>query len=94
MKRQGVDLTACKVFIGYRHKNHKYEEARECFRLFDKRDRGMVTNTDLKSSLPNYLDFPVTQQDIDDFIAECGGVDDGNGSAIDVNQFTNMYLGK
>ena len=95
MKRQGVDLTACKVFVGYRHKYHKYEEARECFRLFDKRDKGMVTTGDLKASLPNYLDFPVTQQDIEDFVNECGGQEDGTGSgSIDVNKFTDMYLGK
>ena len=39
----------------------------------------MVTTQDLKSSLPNYLDFPVTQQDIEDFVNECGGGEDGTG---------------
>jgi hypothetical protein len=45
-------------------KGGKDEEAKECFKLFDKRDKGYVTSNDLKSVLPNYLEFPVTDMEI------------------------------
>ena len=40
LKRQAVDLEVVKYVVGYRwNKTGKEEEARECFKLFDKRDR-------------------------------------------------------
>ena len=61
MRAQGVELDACRAFLGYRwNKGGKLEEAAECFNLFDKKERGMINAQDLKAVLSNYLDFQVT----------------------------------
>ena len=77
VKRTGVALPETKFFVGYRWgKGGKGEEARECFKLFDKKDRDVINAGDLKAMLANYLEFPVTQADIDEFIGMCNGGDD------------------
>jgi Ca2+-binding EF-hand superfamily protein len=64
------------------------DEARECFRLFDKRDKGYITANDLKQVLPNYLEFPVTDSEISELIQEC----DPNGSGnIVFRDFARLY---
>ena len=48
--------------VTYRwNKGGKNEEARECFKLFDKRERGFVNAQDLKAVFSDYLEFPVTE---------------------------------
>ena len=74
LKRQAVDFDTVKFVVGYRwNKSGKEDEARECFKLFDKRDRNYINAGDLKQVLSNYLEFPVSENDIQDFINECGG---------------------
>ena len=74
LKRQGVDFDVCKYVVGYRwNKSGREDEARECFKLFDKRDKNYITASDLKQVLSNFLEFPVSEQDINDFIYECQG---------------------
>lgn len=64
-KRTSVDFDAVRLSIAYRwNKGGKEEEARECFRLFDKREKNYITANDLKSVLPHYLEFPVTDAEI------------------------------
>lgn len=54
-----------RLAVSYRwNKGGREEEARDCFRLFDKRDKSYITSNDLKQVLPNYLEFPVTDQEI------------------------------
>ena len=49
LKRQAVDFDAVKFVVGYRwNKSGKEDEARECFKLFDKRDRNYINAGDLK----------------------------------------------
>ena len=61
VKRQGVCLPETKFFVGYRwNKGGKQEEAREAFKLFDKKDRDVINAGDLKAMLANYLEFPVS----------------------------------
>ena len=65
LKRQAVDFDVVKYVVGYRwNKSGKEEEARECFKLFDKRDRNYINAGDLKQVLSNYLEFPVSENDI------------------------------
>ena len=45
---------------GIRAESGKDEEAKECFRLFDKRDRQIITAQDIKPVLAQYLPFPPT----------------------------------
>ena len=65
MNRTSVDFDTVKFVIGYRwNKGGKEDESRECFKLFDKRDRNTITANELKQVLGNYLDFPVSESDI------------------------------
>ena len=45
---------------GIRSESGKDEEAKECFGLFDKRGRGLITAQDIKPVLAQYLPFPPT----------------------------------
>ena len=74
LRKQGIDIDAVKFYVGYRwQKSGKEDEARECFKLFDRKDKDQISAGDLKGVLSNYLEFPVTDADIKDFITECGG---------------------
>ena len=66
-----------------------YEEAKECFRLFDKRDRQVITAIDIKPVLAQYLPFPPTDQDVMDFIAECDKTGTGH---VTLSDFKALYL--
>lgn len=64
-KRSVVDFDSVRLSIAYRwNKGGKEDEARECFRLFDKREKNYITANDIKQVLPNYLEFPVTEAEI------------------------------
>lgn len=57
-KRQSFDFDAVRLAVAYRwNKGGKDEEARECFRLFDKKEKNYIDSKDLKNVLPNYLEF-------------------------------------
>ena len=66
LKRNAVDFAFVKHVVTYRwnkgirSESGKDEEAKECFRLFDKRDRQVITATDIKPVLAQYLPFPPT----------------------------------
>ena len=62
LKRTAVDFGVVKFVIGYRwNKSGREDEARECFKLFDKRDKDSINAGDLKQVLSNYLEFPVSE---------------------------------
>ena len=62
LKRQSVDFDTVKFVVGYRwSKGGREEESRECFKLFDKRDRNHINVNEVKSVLSNYLEFPVSE---------------------------------
>ena len=67
------------------------EEARDCFKLFDKSDKDAINAGQLKQVLGSYLEFPISDNDIKDFVAECGGQPDGTGT-INLNGFMKLYL--
>ena len=91
LKKQAVDLDVVKYCVGMKWtKGGQHDEARECFKLFDKRERGYITAGDLKQVLSNYLEFPVSEADIQDFINECGNPD-GSGN-IQLKEFSKLYL--
>ena len=74
LKRTAMDFTFVKHVVTYhwnrgiRSEPGKDEEAKEGFRLFDKRDRQIITAQDIKPVLAQYLPFPPTDQDVMDFI--------------------------
>ena len=95
LKRNAVDLAFVKYVVTYhwnrgiRTESGKEEEAKECFNLFDKRNRDLITAADIKPVLAQYLPFPPNDQDILDLIAEC----DKSGSGhISFNDFKALYL--
>ena len=49
-------------------KQEKFDEANECFRLFDKKDKGHINGADVRAVFSNYLEFQITPADIDDFV--------------------------
>jgi Ca2+-binding EF-hand superfamily protein len=73
-KRQFIDISVVQACVGIRWaREFKEEESRECFRLFDKRERNFITLNELKQVLPNHLPFPVSEADIQEFMNECNG---------------------
>ena len=88
-----MDYDTVKFVVGYRwiKAMGSMEEAKECFQLFDKRGKEKIDAGDLKQVLSNYLEFPVSEADIRDFIAECGGGDDGLGT-VQLREFSKLYL--
>ena len=46
----------------------KDEESKECYALFDKKEKGYVDKHSLKSTFAHYLVFPVSDLEIDEFI--------------------------
>ena len=82
-----------KYVVGYRwNRGGKNDEAAECFNMFDKRTKGYINAGDLKQVLSNYLEFPVSEKDIEDFITEAGGNADGSGNVMK-RDFEKLYLG-
>ena len=64
-KRNCVDFTFCKYVIGYRWtKSGRDEEARECCRVFDKRDRNVVSAQEIKTVLQEYISAQLTEAEI------------------------------
>ena len=92
LKRTAVDFDVVKYVVAYRwQKSGREDEARECFKLFDKRDKDSINAGDIKQVLSNYLEFPVSEADIRDLIVECGGNPDGSGN-VSFRDFAKLYL--
>ena len=61
-KRNCVQFDFIKAVIQSKwNKSGQQEESRECFKLFDKRDKNYITSADLKQVLSNFLEFPVSE---------------------------------
>ncbi len=88
-KRSSIDFDSVRLAISYRwNKGGKEDEARDCFRLFDKRDKTYITVNDIKAVLPNYLEFQVTDSEIQELISECDPSGTGN---IVFRDFAKLY---
>mmetsp|Transcript_13496 Transcript_13496/g.13232 ORF Transcript_13496/g.13232 Transcript_13496/m.13232 type:complete len:95 (-) Transcript_13496:121-405(-) len=62
LKKLSVDFDTVKLVVGFRwHKGGKEDETRECFKIFDKKDKNYISIQDLKTVLSNYLDFPINE---------------------------------
>ena len=90
LKKSMVDFDTVKFVIGYRWvKGGKEDESRECFHLFDKRERNYINANEIKAVVSNYLEFPVTEQDIQDFMTECDPQGTGQ---VNFREFMKLYL--
>ena len=65
-KRTGVDFEFLRYTVAQRQnmKSTLENEAKECFKLFDKRERSFINAGDLKAVLGDYLEFAVSEQEI------------------------------
>ena len=63
----------------------------DCFKLFDKNDKEQINAGQLKQVLSSYLEFPISDSDIKDFVSECGGQQDGTGQ-VTMSGFIKLYL--
>ena len=72
MKRNAVDLDFCKHVVAYRHtvKSGRDEEARECFKVFDKKERNTVNVSEIKSTLLEYISPGLSDEDVKEFMKE------------------------
>ena len=92
-KKNGVDYEFLEYSVQFRWSKcyGSQEEARDCFKLFDKNDKEQINAGQLKQVLSSYLEFPISDSDIKDFVSECGGQQDGTGQ-VTMSGFIKLYL--
>ena len=81
LQRNAFDLNFVKEVIAFRQykgtkESGRDEEARECFRLFDKYEKNMINFQNIKTQLGAHLEFSVTENEIHEFM-EFVGHDNG-----------------
>ena len=91
MKRNCVDLNFCKHVVGYRWaaKGGREEEARECFKVFDKRERNVVSTAEIKKEVIEQLGQFATDEDVRDFLKE---IDPQNTGQVTSKEFVKLFL--
>ena len=90
-KRTGVDFEFLRHTVAQRHnmKSTAENDAKECFKLFDKRERNFINAADIKAVLSDYLEFAVSDQEIQEILLEC----DKNGTGtVNFSEFKKLYL--
>ena len=95
-KRNAVDFNFTKHVVAYHwfrglKEPGKDAEALECFKLFDKREQGVINAAHIKPLLGQYLPFPISDQDVADFVSEC---DPSGTGVVTQNAFKALYLGQ
>jgi Ca2+-binding EF-hand superfamily protein len=60
------------------------DEAVECFRLFNKRGHETITAAEIKTTMMDFLDFNITDQDMNDFMSV---IDKDGSGQIDYKKF-------
>ena len=90
-KRNCVDFAFCKHAVGYRWvaKSGRDDAAKECFRVFDKKDRGVVSLVELRTVLNEYISASLNDDDVREFMKE---VDQNNNGHIAAKDFIKLYL--
>ena len=90
-KRNCVDFAFCKHAVGYRWvaKGGRDDEAKECFRVFDKKERGVVSLVELRTVLNEYISTSLNDDDVREFMKE---VDPNNNGNIAAKDFIKLYL--
>ena len=70
MDKDTFSLSDCKRAISFRmHRGGGIEDqAKDTYLLFDKRDKGNIQPRDIRATLNEYLPFPVSDQEIQEFI--------------------------
>ena len=98
LRRHEIDLSKSLTFdfettknvIGWRltKGGGKDEEAKEWYRLFDKREKRYINNNDIKTQVGKYLEFPVTDNEILELI---DFADQSGMGQINLRDFAKFY---
>ena len=91
MKRNCVDFNFCKHAVAYRWaaKGGRDDEAKECFKVFDKKERGVVSLLELRTMLNEYISTSLNDDDVREFMRE---IDPNNNGHIASKDFIKLYL--
>ena len=55
--------------MAHRYSNGGWEEEqKECYALFDKKEKGYVDKSSIRATFAQYLSFPISDAEIDEFI--------------------------
>lgn len=65
------------------------QELKDTFKVFDKRDRGVTTMSEIKNSLQSRLEVPITESEIAEMF-EIAGL--GSSNHISLEEFMNLYI--
>ena len=90
-KRNCVDFQFCKHVVAYRHftRQGREDEAKECFRVFDKKERNVISMAEVKTVLQEYISNTLTDDDVKDFMKE---IDPNNNGHIASRDFVKLSL--
>ena len=89
-KRTGYDFEFLERVINHRWYKGQggQQECLAAFRVFDRLERVCIKPADLKQVFSDYLDHPVSDQDINDIMAAC---DKNNTGSINFHDFKKFY---
>ena len=89
-KRNEFDFDLTKTVVGFRmaRGGGKDDEAKDCFKLFDRKDKGSITGNDIRSILGDYLEFPITEAEINELVSLADPQGTGQ---IGVKDFAKLY---
>ena len=89
-KRSGFEYDFLEKVINMRwyKGNGANQECLDAFRVFDRYERVLIKPGDLKQVFAEYLDHPVSDQDIADIMAAC---DKNNTGSINFHDFKKFY---
>ena len=93
--RNCVNLQFVKEAIAFRYhkgtskETGQAEEARECFRLFDKYEKNVITTQQIESVLHKFLEITVTTGEVKEFMEFVGEKEDGYVTYQDFIKFYN-----
>ena len=94
-QRNVVDLQFAKEVVAFRYhkgtskETGQQEEARECFRLFDKHEKNVITTQQIESVLHKFLEITVTTGEVREFMEFVGEKEDGYITYQDFIKFYN-----
>ena len=86
----GVDFPFVRYLVArkWNQQQGALDEASDCFKLFNKRNHDTITAAEVKSTLMEYLEFNVTDNDINEFMDQC---DNSGSGQIDFKSFSGLY---
>ena len=70
-------------------KQGREEEAKECFKVFDKKDRSIVSMLEIKQVLTEAVNSQINDDDVREFMKE---IDPNNNGHIQQRDFIKLYL--